>query len=163
MCRWGFSNVVKTLKSVRDDRVRAYVVWLPIFGGNFNKAASELSRSFPDKRVSYYMDPESLTGNSWERVLKTEREMAWDVYFLYKPGARWEQEPPQPDFWMHQLTGVTKAPRLDEEVFRARLIEMLNEIEKPKLSPPSLATRHLFPDSYFLWTSLEARTGHSAK
>lgn len=129
MCRWGFSNVVKTLKSVTDDRVRAYVVWLPIFGGNFKGAALELSKSFPDKRVSYFIDPDSLTGNGWERVLKTEREMAWDVYFLYGPAARWEQEPPMPDFWMHQLSGVTKAPVLNEPKFTAELKEMVNQLE----------------------------------
>jgi hypothetical protein len=131
MCRWGFSNVVKTLKSVPDDRVRAYVVWLPIFGGNFKGAAQELSSTFPDNRVSYYLDPDSLTGNGWERVLKTEREMAWDVYFLYGPTARWEQEPPIPDFWMHQLSGVTKAPVLKEPQFTAKLKEMVSQMGTP--------------------------------
>lgn len=131
MCRWGFSNVVKTLKSVNDDRVRTYIVWLPIFGGDFKGEARKLSDSFPDKRVSYFLDPDSLSGNLWEGVLKTEREIAWDVYLLYGAAARWEKAPPPPDFWMHQLDRVTKAPRLDQAEFTARLKEMLTEIKPP--------------------------------
>jgi hypothetical protein len=68
-----------------------------------------------------------LGGNLWERILKTEREIAWDVYLLYGAGAQWIEEPPPPTFWMHQLDGVTKAPRLDEAEFRALLERMLNE------------------------------------
>lgn len=126
MCRWGFSNIVTTLKNTTDDRVRAYVVWLPIFGGDFRGESLKLSRAFRDKRVSYFTDPKSLTGDLWERVLQTERETAWDVYLLYAAGARWQEEkPPTPDFWMHQLTGVTKAPNLDEAEFRKKLKELL--------------------------------------
>lgn len=129
MCRWGFSNIVKTLKSVTDDRVKAYIVWLPIFGGDFKGEARKLSNSFRDKRVSYFLDPTSETGKQWERVLKTERFIAWDVYLLYDAGANWEGEPPQPAYWMHQLGGVTKAPTFDELTFRAKLKGMLNEMK----------------------------------
>jgi hypothetical protein len=147
MCRWGFSNVVKTLKNVTDDRVKAYIVWLPIFGGDFKGEGRNLSRSFPDTRVSYFSDPESLSGELWERVLKTEREIAWDVYMLYGPEAKWEQEPPLPDYWMHQLGGVTKAPRLNEETFRAKLKEMLSDIKTP---PTNSANRRVQIDfQYF--------------
>ena len=131
MCRWGFSNVTKTLKNVSDDRVRAYIIWLPIFGGDFKGEQRKLSRSFGDKRVSYFSDSESLSGKLWERVLNTERLIAWDVYLLYGPDAKWEQEPPPPDYWMHQLGGVTKAPKFNEEVFRAKLKDMLGEIKRP--------------------------------
>ena len=134
MCRWGFSNIVKTLKKVTDDRVRAYVIWLPIFGGDFKVEARKLSSSFRDKRVSYFLDPESSTGKQWERVLKTGRYIAWDVYLLYGSGAGWEDDPPQPDFWTHQLDGVTNAPSLDEATFTARLKAMLEEIKTPQES-----------------------------
>ena len=131
MCRWGFSNIVKTLKGVTDPRVKAYIVWLPIFGGDFKGEARKLSSSFRDKRVSYFLDPESLSGKQWERVLKTERSIAWDVYLLYGADANWKEEPPQPAFWMHQLGGVTKAPTFDEPTFRAKLKGMLDEMKAP--------------------------------
>jgi hypothetical protein len=137
MCRWGFSNIVKTLKSVTDDRVTAYIVWLPIFGGDFKGEARKLSKSFRDKRVSYFLDPESETGKEWERVLKTERFIAWDVYLLYGAGANWQDDPPLPDFWMHQLGGVAKAPRFDESTFTAKLKEMLDEMKVPPATSQS--------------------------
>jgi hypothetical protein len=135
MCRWGFSNIVKTLKSVTDQRVRAYIVWLPIFGGDFKGEARKLSNSFRDRRVAYFLDPESETGRQWERILKTERLIAWDVYLLYGPGADWKEEPPQPAFWMHQLGGMTKAPTFDEPTFRANLKGMLDEMKAPTAGP----------------------------
>lgn len=138
MCRWGFSNIVKTLKSVTDERVKAYIVWLPIFGGDFKGEARKLSNSFRDKRVSYYLDSESKTGKQWEGVLKTERFIAWDVYLLYGADAEWKEEPPQPTYWMHQLGGVTKAPVFDEATFRAKLKGMLNEMKAP--TPGRLAS-----------------------
>jgi hypothetical protein len=130
LCRWGFSSVIKTLQSVSDKRLRAYIVWLPIFGGDFRGQARKLSDSFPDKRVSYFLDPESFSGTLWEEVLKTEREIAWDVYLLYGAGAVWDKvPPPQPAFWMHQLNGVTKAPRLNQTEFAAKLKQMLIEVD----------------------------------
>lgn len=111
-----------------------YVIWDPIFGGSFDREARKLSASFPDKRVSYFKDPGSLAGNLWERVLKTqnESEIAWDVYLLYGADAQWEEEPAQPEFWMHQLRGVTKGPRLDVPRLTGKLKEMLTEIKTSK-------------------------------
>jgi hypothetical protein len=119
----------KVLKGVADDRVRVYVIWDPIFGGNFDSEAKNLANSFPDKRISYFKDPDSLAGTLWEQVLKTEREIAWDVYLLYGADAQWEEEPPKPEFWMHQLDGVTIAPRLDEGKFTEELKALLNRLE----------------------------------
>jgi hypothetical protein len=116
------------LKDVADDRVRVYVIWDPIYGGNFDGEAHKLSSSFTDKRVSYFKDPDSLAGNLWERVLKTGREIAWDVYLLYGADAQWEKEPPKPEFWMHQLHGVTIAPRMDTEKFKEELKGMLDRL-----------------------------------
>jgi hypothetical protein len=118
---------------VTDDRVTAYIVWLPIFGGNFRGEARKLSKSFRDKRVSYFIDPGSRTGKVWERVLQTER-FAWDVYLLYGADASWEEEPPPPDFWMHQLYGVTNAPRLDQATFTAKLNAMLEEMKTRQIT-----------------------------
>ena len=111
------------------------MVWDPIFGGDFDGAAKKLSKSFPDKRVSYFKDPDSLAGNLWKRVLKLDNDIAWDVYLLYGPDAKWDEEPPQPDFWMHQLWGVTKAPRLDQGMLETKLKEMLQTASFMKRDP----------------------------
>jgi len=120
------------LKTVTDKRLAAYVIWDPIFGGNFNRAAENMTNHFSDPRVSYFKDPNSLAGTLWEQVLKTERGIAWDVYLLYGADAVWETEPPKPDFWMHQLGGGIIAPRLDEEEFIKALKDLLKQIDSKK-------------------------------
>jgi hypothetical protein len=133
--------MVKTLKDIPDDRVRAYIVWLPIFGGDFKGASQERSKSFADARVNYFLDPDSLTGELWKPVLKLNDDIAWDVYMLYGPDAKWDKEPPQPDFWMHQLSGVTQAPRLNQTAFEAKLKEMLPTAKEPTTSKPNSDTQ----------------------
>jgi hypothetical protein len=118
------------LKKVSYDRANVYVIWDPIFGGDFDGEAKKLSKGFPDKRVSYFKDPDSLAGKLWKHVLKLDNDIAWDVYLLYGADAQWDKEPPQPAFWMHQLYGVTKAPRFDEPIFEAKLKEMLKTTEE---------------------------------
>lgn len=122
----------KILKEVPDDRVRIYVIWDPIFGGKFEQESKNLANRFPDKRVMYFKDSDSLSGQVWKRVLDIEREIAWDVYMLYSAEAEWETDPPQPDYWTHQLWGVTKAPHFNMERFTAELKEMVNRTESPK-------------------------------
>jgi hypothetical protein len=118
----------RVLQTVRDDRVSAYIIWDPVFGGNFDGEAKKLSSNFPDQRVRYFKDPDSLAGTLWRRVLKLFRPIAWDVYLLYGAEARWENEPPQPDFWMHQLDGLKIAPELDERKFAEELKGMLKKL-----------------------------------
>jgi hypothetical protein len=119
------------LKDVPDDRIRAYIIWLPQYGGDIIGEADKLSRSFPDKRVSYFLDMGDLTGRLWEGVLKLDN-VAWDVYLLYGGPARWEPDLEAPDFWMHQLGEATKAPRFDQPEFESKLKEMLKA--KPRES-----------------------------
>ena len=115
-----------------DDRVSIYVIWDPIFGGKFDQAAQDLANKFPDKRITYFKDPTSLSGNLWKRVLGIQSEIAWDVYMLYSARAEWKTDPPQPDYWMHRLWGVTSAPFFAEAPFAAKLKEMLSQTEASK-------------------------------
>ena len=93
-CRSGFSDMQKVLKAIPDDRLRVYIVWLPMFPGDSRKWAQTRSDEFSDKRVSYYWDGEKIAGKAWQKTLGTRRE-AWDVYLLYGAGSQWDKEPPR--------------------------------------------------------------------
>jgi hypothetical protein len=67
------------LKVVPDKRVAAYMIWDPIFGGNFDGESKKLPNRFPGKRVQYFKEPNSLDGTLWKRVLKLFRPLAWGV------------------------------------------------------------------------------------
>lgn len=100
-----------------------------MFFGDSREWAKTRSAEFSDKRVSYYWDAGKLTGKEWQKVLGTMAE-AWDVYLLYGGTSQWEQGPTVPDFWMHQLGGVTNAPRLDEAVLEAKAKELLKQLKR---------------------------------
>ena len=144
------------MKDVPDDRVRVYVIWDPIYGGDFDGEAKKLSCGFRDSRVSYFKDPDSLAGKQWEPVLNTQREVAWDVYLLYGPDAQWERELPKPNYWMHQLFGVTSAPFMNTQKLTEELKGMLAKIQQKKTevekgqqsgSPQSLTIELLYFNS----------------
>lgn len=117
------------LKNISDDRLKVYIVWLPMFPGDSKEWAKTRAGEFSDKRISHYWDSEKVTGKEWQKVLGT-KSVAWDVYLLYGAGSRWDKELPAPDFWMHQLGGVTNAPRLDEATFEARAKELLKSVKR---------------------------------
>ena len=119
----------KVLKAITDDRLKAYIVWLPMFPGDSRKWAQTRSDEFSDKRLSYYWDGEKCSGKEWQKLLGTKRE-AWDVYLLYGASSQWGKEIAKPDFWMHQLGGVTHAPQLDEKAFEAKVKELLSQTKR---------------------------------
>jgi len=128
-CRAGFTDMQKVLKAIPDERLRAHIIWLPMFPGDSRKWAQTRSDEFSDKRLSYYWDGERHTGKEWQRALSI-KPLAWDVYLLYGASSQWDKEPAAPDFWMHQLGAVTTAPRLDEEAFEAKVKELLNQAKR---------------------------------
>lgn len=66
-----------------------------------------------------------MLGRAYEQILPTPGP-AWDVYLLFARGTRWiGATPPKPAFWMHQMGGVTDAPRLNPDVLRARVDRLL--------------------------------------
>ena len=100
-----------------------------MFPGDSREWAKTRTAEFSDKRLSYYWDGDKLTGKEWQKVLGTKRE-AWDVYLLYGATSDWEKGLAGPDFWMHQLGGVTNAPQLDQAVLEAKTKEFLSNVKR---------------------------------
>ncbi len=71
--------------------------------GDSLELARREAATFEKFSVSHAWDPERRLGDLYAKLLNLG-SVAWDVYFLYAPGVKWEGvEPPQPTFWMHQL------------------------------------------------------------
>ena len=100
-----------------------------MFPGDSRGWAKTRSDEFSDRRLSYYWDANKLTGQQWQKVLGTSRE-SWDIYLLYSAQSQWDKEPPKPDFWMHQLRGVTTAPSWDAGAFEVKVKELLNQVKR---------------------------------
>lgn len=122
----------QVLKNITDEDLRAYVVWLPVLQDDDLASAIARSKEYSDPRVKYYWDSGQRTGHLWKPVLDIPRQIAWDVYFLYDREAAWGAQPGAPDFWMHQLEGVSNAPRLDTAVFEQKAKELLEAAAVPQ-------------------------------
>lgn len=119
----------KLLKNIPHDQLKVHIVWLPMFPGDSREWAKTRASEFNDKRLIHYWDGERLTGKEWQKVLGT-KSLAWDVYLLYGASSQWDKEPAAPDFWMHQLGGVTNAPRLDQAVLEAKTKDLLGKAKR---------------------------------
>lgn len=103
----------------------AFVVWVPQLGAH-RRHVSGAAALVTDPRAEQYWDESDWLGDAYGRVLPTPGA-AWDVYLLYGRGVRWKGvEPPKPDYWMHQLAGVTAAPHLDADILRGRVEQLLD-------------------------------------
>lgn len=101
------------------------MVWLPELGAQLKNVAPA-AVLVSDSRAKQYWDPDEVVGTKYGRVLGIDGP-AWDVYMLFRAGMTWQRdEPPKPDFWMHQLGGITNAPRLDPDEFARRTAQLLN-------------------------------------
>ncbi|MCI0330912.1 MAG: hypothetical protein L0196_08180 [candidate division Zixibacteria bacterium] len=115
------------LKEIPDERLRATVIWVPIRTVDNPKTAWERSREFPEKRITYVWDENLLAAKTWQKILGLSG-IAWDVYLLYQPKAKWKRRPPKPDFWMHQLSSAEgKAPFLDKEKLQEETRKLLDQ------------------------------------
>ena len=116
------------LRNVSDKRVKATIIWLPMFPGDSRRWAVKRTKEFADKRLTYFWDEDRITGKKWQHTLDIGAT-AWDIYFLYRTDAKWHDSPTLPDFWMHQLGGVRKAPRLDARKFERELRKLLEQLD----------------------------------
>ncbi len=115
-CLRGASDLQnRVFGTISDPSLRGYIVWVPKLDGHENNVG-EATHTIADPRATHYWDGDSYLVRSYNQILQLGQD-AWDVYLLYGPDARWDgPNPPQPQYWMHQLTGVT-GPALDANAF----------------------------------------------
>ena len=127
MCRQG-ASVIQTsvLETIGDPALRAYVAWVPILAEDTAAPDASTLALIPDERAAYFWDAGRALPELFAGILGLPEDWpAWDVYLAYSAGARWEDEPPAPAFWHHQLGDLAIAPRLDGDAFAAQLRSLL--------------------------------------
>jgi hypothetical protein len=123
--------VQTVLKNISDQRLKAYIIWLPVLPTDNRNWAVKRTKEFSDPRVRYFWDGDQLTGQIWLRVLGLEGPLSWDTYFLYGHEAHWTDQPAIPDFWMHQLSYERKIGDrfLDAPTFERKARELLEKMK----------------------------------
>ena len=56
------------------------------------------------RQLMTFHDPQHAAGRAMARCLGWKNHVAWDTYFIYRPGILWTGiEMPTPEAWLHQL------------------------------------------------------------
>ena len=95
----------EVLNKVKADNLLVHVVWTPVLGNDNRDAAVAAEELFDDERVLQYWDGDLDLGLAYGRIveLPAGRDLAWDIYFVFDEGTRWEGSLPVPAEFAHQL------------------------------------------------------------
>ena len=93
------------LDKIKSEKLKVYVVWTTVLGGDNREAAERATKKIPDKRAVHFWDDDQSLGLIYGKIveLPRNRKLAWDIYFLYGSETVWKKVPPKPADWMHQL------------------------------------------------------------
>jgi hypothetical protein len=132
MCIRGASEIQsKVLEKIKNPDVRVYAVYLPILRGDKESDVPLATKRLPDERASYFWDGKGEMAQSYAHVLKLPAGyVAWDVYMVFNRDAEWKNDPPAPDYWMHQLGGVMPERQLNGERFAEETNKLLPVTKK---------------------------------
>ncbi len=116
-------SIVKLVQN--DPRIHTLAIHVPALGANEEHVVGSLPL-LSGPRVTHYWDPSGNTGMEYRETLDIPM-YAWDLWFFYEPGARWEdgELPPYPDYWEHQLPSLPPDKKLDAQRFAAKVNALL--------------------------------------
>ena len=92
------------IESFPNADIRVAIVWINKLPADSRKAAEKSADTFNDPRVCQFYDPKQRSGQAVANSLGWQGRVAWDIYLFYTAGSIWNETPPAPVDWMHQLT-----------------------------------------------------------
>ena len=72
-------------------RLKVLAVWFDMLPADSRQLLD--TRVLADPRVTYYWDAGKVTGQWFSDHVTARKGITWDAYFLYGPGALWDQKP----------------------------------------------------------------------
>ena len=112
--------MMEILEAVDSPFLRFDFVWVPMLPSDDEEFVERGMPVNPDPRARVWWDGDLEIG----QVIGDELgvSVAWDVYLLFEEGSTWEEVGPgDPDFFMHQLSGLDTDRYLDPEGFQQEL------------------------------------------
>jgi hypothetical protein len=106
---------------------KVFVVWIKRFFGDSQEGAQEAMPLVPDRRARHFWDGSGQLRKRYGKIVELpgKRNFEWDVYFVFGPKAEWTENPPTPDFWMHQLACRDIGNLLDGGKLREAVVRQL--------------------------------------
>lgn len=91
------------IESFPDADINVAIVWINKLPADSRKAAEKSAGTFNDPRICQFYDPQQLSGQAVANSLGWQGRLAWDIYLFFTAGSQWDETPPAPANWMHQL------------------------------------------------------------
>jgi hypothetical protein len=100
-------------QAVLDDfpgvNINVMIIWIDILPADNIATAKRMARTLVHPRVRHFYDPRPHPAGTAFRGDLVKSGPTWDIYMLYGKSARWNDAPPKPDKWWHQLSGGRRA------------------------------------------------------
>lgn len=96
----------QVLESIAAVELAVHVVWAPIMRADDFDAATRSRELISDPRSLHYWDADKSLAEDYVPMLDLPEDngtLAWDIYFVFEPGVKWEDGLPTPSAWWHQL------------------------------------------------------------
>ena len=75
-----------------EAEIAVYAVWFNVLPSDSRSAWD--AELLTDRRVTHHWDADRITGRWFaDNIGFSHGSLAWDVYYLYGPGANWEEIP----------------------------------------------------------------------
>jgi hypothetical protein len=131
MCQDGARLVHdKVINQIKNSQLKVFVIWTPRYPGDNRDRAVASSSIVPDSRATQFWDAAGYLPREYGRILSLpeEDQFAWDTYMIFDRDAEWNQSPPPPDDWMHQMSkalGPNHPRWLDGDKLRQAIVRLL--------------------------------------
>ena len=170
ICLRGMDDLNESIvKSIQNDpRIHTLAIHVPALGAEEKHVVASIPL-LSGPRVTHYWDPNGNTGIEYTETLDIPM-YAWDLWFVYEPGARWEdgELPPYPDYWEHQLPSLPKDKKLDARRFAGEVTTRLGKLppstEEVKVAELQRQDPQLIPVAqgrgYMIRQNHESRSGY---
>lgn len=98
------------LQSFPQADVSASFVWTRMLPLDSQFTAQRQAAKIADARVRHFYDPHRRVGKALGEVLGAPGKPWWDVYLFHPAGSEWDDQPPSPVRWAHQLSDTWADP-----------------------------------------------------
>lgn len=130
LCQYGQGLIAELFEQAEEQSLKGFSIWLSIMDDDNPKVALREAARFPPGRIEHGWDFEAGLSKLFAKTLGLEG-LAWDVYLIYGKQATWDkEEPPKPDFWMHQLPPKTGADPRNLLAPGPFLVELMARLER---------------------------------
>ncbi|MBT8350465.1 MAG: hypothetical protein KJO26_04430 [Deltaproteobacteria bacterium] len=84
--------------------INGSIVWINMLPEDSLEAALPTIKLLNDDRIQHFYDPNQISGKEIATSVGWDGHVAWDIYLFYPPTMEWEDVPPKPITWMHQVS-----------------------------------------------------------